>query len=274
MTSKGVFITASAVAAVAIVGAAYTLAAPPPGPAISASIRLVARGFGHGATHRRRPEFAAQCPFRARARGDHGTGQHGRQQVAAMLTAGSGQLSPDGTALTLDVPAVANIDGSVAAALAPISSGMGDLGGSDGQLAQSVNGNVVRISPLLSLTGPNATVSATAPIDLAAAVAPQLDGTNGAGAVTLDPQSGTITIDLSKLLGSETTGDQTVPTLSPTDIAEIEADINAASASMGDNVVNTATNSVENTPVNVDANVKLLTTPTVSGDGSSCTSTG
>lgn len=270
-TSKGILIATSAAAAVAVVGVAYTMTATPPGAAVAASFISVQTP---ASTHGRLTAAGLNSLLHARlgtvraAIADQGS--TAAQQAGSALTSGTGQLSPDGTTITVNTPALANIDGSVGAALAPISSQMGELGGSNGQLAKSVSGNLVGISPLLNLTGPHATVTASAPIDLDAAVAPTVDGTQTAGAVTLNPQAGTATIDLSRLLGGAGTGtgSTSASSLTPAQIAEIEADINSASGTMGTNAVNAATTSVENTPVNVDANVKLVTTPTSSGSGS------
>ena len=273
VTSKAVLITATAIATASLVAVAYTFAAPPQGPAKPASfvtassssgpVRLTAAGLDSLLNARFSPVHAAIT----------GQGNSAAQQVAALLGAGSGQLSDDGNTLTLNVPAIGNMNGSVATALGPIGAQMGDLSGSNGEVANSVNSNVVGISPLLNLTGPHATVSANVPINLDAAVAPELSSTTNQGVVSISPQAGTVTIDLSKLLANSGDGSQT---LSPAAIVEIQTDINAASANLGDNLVNAATNSVESTPVNVNANVNLVSVPTSTGsstcDGSSTTS--
>ena len=269
-TNKAVLISATAIAAASLVAVAYTLAAPPRESATATSfvtansptglVRLSAAGLDSLLNARFSPVQSAVTD----------QGNTAAQQVSVMLGNGSGQLSNDGNVLTLNVPAIGNIDGSVASALGPINAQMGDLSGSNGEVANSVNSDVVGISPLLNLTGPHATVSANVPIDLDAALAPQLAGTTQQGVVSIDPNAGTVAIDLSKLLADNGDGSQT---LSPAATAEIQADINAASANLGDNLVNAATNSVENTPVNVNANVSLVSTPTSSTPGSCSTST-
>ncbi|HEX4399809.1 MAG TPA: hypothetical protein VHZ98_00605 [Galbitalea sp.] len=270
VTNKAVLISATAIAAASLVAVAYTLAAPPKESGTATSfvtasspsglVRLSAAGLDSLLNTRFSPVHTAVT--------DQGTSA--AQQVSVMLGNGSGQLSNDGSVLTLNVPAIGDIDGSVASALGPINAQMGDLSGSNGEVANSVNSDVVGISPLLNLTGPHSTVSANVPIDLDAAIAPQLAGTTQEGAVSIDPNAGTVAIDLSNLLADNGDGSQT---LSPAATAEIEADINAASANLGDNLVNAATSSVENTPVNVNANVSLVSTPTSSSSGSCTNST-
>ncbi|HEX3680769.1 MAG TPA: choice-of-anchor G family protein, partial [Galbitalea sp.] len=269
-TNKAVLISATAIAAASLVTVAYTLAAPPKESATATSfvtasspsglVRLSAAGLDSLLNTRFAPVHTAVT--------DQGTSA--AQQVSVLLGNGSGQLSNDGSVLTMNVPAIGEIDGSVASALGPINTQMGDLSGSNGEVANSVNSDVVGISPLLNLTGPHATVSANVPVDLDAALAPQLAGTTQEGVVSIDPNAGTVAIDLSNLLADNGAGSQT---LSPAATAEIEADINAASANLGDNLVNAATSSVENTPVNVNANVSLMSTPTSSSSGSCSPST-
>jgi hypothetical protein len=270
VTSKAVVITATAVATASLVAVAYTFAAPPQGSAKAASfvtassssgpVRLTAAGLDSLLNARFAPLHSAVTD----------QGSSAAQQVAALLGTGSGQLSEDGNTLTLTVPAIGNMNGSVVTALTPIGAQMGDLSGANGEVANSVNSSVVGISPLLNLTGPHATVSANVPFDLDAAVAPELSGTTNQGVVSISPQAGTVAIDLSKLLASSGDGTQT---LSPAAIAEIQSDINAASANLGDNLVNAATNSVESTPVNVNANVNLVSAPTSTGS-STCDTSG
>jgi hypothetical protein len=269
VTNKAVLISATAIAAASLVAVAYTLAAPPQASAKAASfvttnspsglVRLSAAGLDSLLNARFSPIHAAVAQ----------QGDSAAQQVLVMLGNGSGQLSNDGNILTLNVPAIGNIDGSVAAALSPISAQMGNLSGSNGEVAHSVNGSVLGISPLLNLTGPHASVSASVPIDLDAAVTPDLAGTTQQGVVSIDPGAGTVAIDLSKLLADNGDGSQA---LSPTATAEISADINAAAANLGDNLVSSATGSVESTPVNVNAKVSLLSTPTSSGTCDTSTS--
>jgi hypothetical protein len=270
VTSKAVLITATAIATASLVAVAYTFAAPPQGSAKAASfvtassssgpVRLTAAGLDSLLNARFAPLHSAVTD----------QGSSAAQQVAGLLGAGSGQLSDDGNTLTLNVPAIGNMNGSVVTALTPIGAQMGDLSGANGEVANSVNSSVVGISPLLNLTGPHATVSANVPFDLDAAVAPELSGTTNQGVVSISPQAGTVAIDLSKLLASSGDGSQT---LSPAAIAEIQSDINAASANLGDNLVNAATNSVESTPVNVSANVNLVSAPTSTGS-STCDTSG
>jgi hypothetical protein len=270
VTNKAVLISATAIAAASLVAVAYTVTAPAREPATATSfvtansptglVRLSAAGLDSLLNARFSPVQTAVT----------NQGSSAAQQVSVMLGDGSGQLSNDGNVLTLNVPAIGNIGGSVTSALGPINAQMGDLSGSNGEVADSVNNDVEGISPLLNLTGPHASVSANVPIDLDAALAPQLAGTTQQGAVSIDPNAGTVAIDLSKLLTDNGDGSQS---LSPAAIAEIEADINAASANLGGNLVNTATSSVENTPVNVNANVSLVSTPTSSSSGNCSTST-
>jgi hypothetical protein len=271
-TSKAVIFTATAIAAASIVTVAYTVSARPPAsaPATATSfvttdspsgqVRLSASGLDSLLHARFSPVHAAVVE----------QGNSAASQVEAILGAGGGQLSSDGNILTLNVPAVGSMSGSVATVLNPISIQMGDLSGANGEVAGSVNHDVMGISPLLNLTSPHATVSANVPIDLDAAVGPQLSSTTSQGAVSINPQAGTVAIDLSNLLADNGDGTQT---LSPAATAEIEADINAAAANLGDNLVNAATTSVENTPVNVNANLSLVSTPTATSSGTCGTST-
>jgi hypothetical protein len=265
VTNKAVLMSATAIAAASLVAVAYTFSAPPQAAAKATSfvttnspsgvVRLTAAGLDSLLNARFSPIQSAVTD----------QGNSAAQQVSVLLGNGSGQLSNDGNILTLNVPAIGNINGSVATALSPISAQMGNLSGSNGEVAHSVNSDVVRISPLLNLTGPHANVSANVPIDLAAALTPKLMGSTQQGVVSINPHAGTVAIDLSKLLADNGDGSQA---LSPAANAEIAADINAAAANLGSNLVSTATNSVESTPVNVDANVSLVSTPTSTSSGS------
>jgi hypothetical protein len=270
--SKGILVTAAAVAAVAVVGSAYALAAPPSFAAGADNASFVSA--------QATPGGALLTPAGLRAllertlspiRGAVSTqGSQAAAQVTSMLGDGSAHFSNNENTLTLDVPAIANMNGSVATAIAPIAAHMGALSGPNGTVAKSVNNTLTHISPLLNLNGPHATVSANVPIDLDSAVAPQLEGTTTVGAVTIDPHAGTVTIDRSRLLSADNSGTNA---LSPAAIAEIGADITGASAALGDNIVSSATKSVEGTPVTVSAALNRLSARRTTG-GSSCSSTG
>ncbi len=199
-------------------------------------------------------------------------GSSAATQVNALLNAGDGTTSADGNLLTVNVPAVSGLNASVNAALAPIAAHLALLNGQNGQIAASVNGNVTKISPLLNLNSPGATITANVPINLDGAVGPALGSSTSSGAVTMNPANGTIVIDLSKLLSADPTNQSgTVDTLSPAVQALISADINNAAADLGANLVNSATDSVVAAPVSVNANLHVLTQPAATGTGSAST---
>jgi hypothetical protein len=202
-----------------------------------------------------------------------GQGATAAQQAVALLAGSSGTLSADGDVRTLQVPAIAGIAPAVVASLGPIASQLDAANGSDGEVAQAVNRSVLSISPLLDLSGPDATETATVPIDVDSAVAPDLAGATGAGAVTIDPQAGTVSVDLSRLVTEDGTSSPTSwgSPLSAAANAEIAADIQSALSALGTSVVNSATNSVEATPIAVNAHLSLLTHP-YSHNSTACSS--
>ncbi len=260
-TSKGVLITAGvAVVAVGVafaVGTAFSAFGAPLQASLASSSSstatgtpvLSAAGLDALLETRFSPVGAAVTQL----------GSPAAQQVTSLLNTGSGTLSSTGAVLTVGVPAIANIAPAVQAALAPIGSQMSALSGSTGQVAHAVNNSVASISPLLNLSGSNANVTANVPINLNAAVAPDLSDMTEAGAVTIDPQAGTASIDLSKLLANQGTStlSGSGTTLSPAANAQITADMKAALAALGSKLVSSATNSVENTPVNVHGHVHV-----------------
>ena len=264
LSGKAVLVTAG-LAAVAVI-TAYSLtapaaaagsAAPTASAAVSSPTTVQASLSGLGALlHSRFAPVGSAVTSQ---------GTTAANEVAPLLSNGSGVLSSDGHTLTFKVPAIGNIGPSVQASLGPIGTGMGALSGSNGQIEQAVNGNLVHISPLLNLGHHGATVTADAPIDLDAAVSPLIATPTTAGAVTINPSAGTVAVNLGNLL-SDGSG---TGRLSSAAQGEIEADINAAAANLGNNVVNSATNAVENTPVTVNANLGFQSPAT--GGQKTCT---
>lgn len=260
VSSKTVLFTAGV--AVAAVVAAYALTAPAAAagsavtvaPAVTASSTTTVQASLSGLDALLHGRFAGVGSAVSHQ------GKTAAHQALLMLGNGSGVLSPDGRTLTLNVPAIGNIGAAVQGALAPIGTGMGALTGSNGQVEQAVNGDLIHISPLLNLGNHGATVTADVPIDLDSAVTPVIANPTTAGAVTITPTAGTVTVNLGNLL-SNGTGTGT-GTLSPAAQAEITADINTAAANLGNNVVSSATASVENTPITVSANESLLSPAT------------
>lgn len=127
--------------------------------------------------------------------------------VAAQATGNLDKASGDYTLadlkLSFSSPAIANLTQKVDGALQQAQSSLDKLVGKNGQLVSGVNGLVQKLDPALNLLGANANVTATIDTgDLQSLVQSILDGKYGNGAVAFDLQTGKVTVDLAKLLGS------------------------------------------------------------------------
>ncbi|MCU1469521.1 MAG: choice-of-anchor family protein [Glaciihabitans sp.] len=194
-------------------------------------------------------------------------------EASAKLNTASGKYALAGLTLNFTSPAIANLGSKVSSALAPVAAQIGELNGSNGDLAGSVNGVVSGISPTLDLPGAHATVSAKVSADLNAALKPLLTGIYGNGAVTFNLQTGAVSVDLAALLGgklnSEPVGTQV---LSDAVVNEILKGITGTIATLGDQIKAKVTNVLNNAQVDVDvalnestAQAPLLGTSCVTG---------
>jgi hypothetical protein len=180
------------------------------------------------------------------------------------------------TDLNLDFtsPAIANLSGKVSQALGPIDGQLAALDGPNGQLAQSVNGVVANISPLLKLTGTDAAVSANVSVDLNAALQPLLTGIYGNGAVSFNLQTGEVKVNLAQLLGGNINNEPVgTEVLSDKVVNEILSGITGTVDTLASQILAKAKDTLANAAVNVDATVNVAT-PQAPLLGQSCVSTG
>ena len=186
--------------------------------------------------------------------------------VAATASASNktatGKYNLAGLTLDLTSPALGNLDNKVSDALDPINTQVNKLSGDNGDLEKAVSGVVTKLNPLLNLAGVNANVDASVDTNLKSALKPILTGdyTSSSGAVTLDLGTGTVHVDLAKLLGgninNEPVGTQV---LSDTVVNKITNGLATNLSDIGDQVVDKVNNALNNASVNVDATVNTST---------------
>ena len=195
-------------------------------------------------------------------------------QATGQLKAASGVYTLADLNLDFTSPAIANLSGKVADALGPIDGQIAGLDGPNGELAQTVNGVVTKINPLLNLTGANAAVSANVSVDLNAALQPLLTGIYGDGAVSFNLQTGEVKVDLAKLLGGNINHEPVgTEVLSDKVVSEILNGITGTVDTLVDQIVAKAKDVLSNAAVNVDATVNL-STPQAPILGQTCVAAG
>jgi hypothetical protein len=174
-------------------------------------------------------------------------------QARAKLTVASGEYSLAGLKLNFTSPAIANLGSKVSKSLAPVTAKLNALGGSNGDLADAVNGTVSRVSPLLDILGAHATVNARVSANLQAALHPLLTGSYGNDGVSFNLKTGAVAVDLAKLLGgdinSEPVGTQV---LSDRVVNQILHGITGIVSKLGDQLVAKARTALHNAKVDVD----------------------
>jgi hypothetical protein len=181
-------------------------------------------------------------------------------QAAGQLKNASGSYTLADLNLDFTSPAIAGLSGKVAQALGPIDGQIAGLDGPNGELSQSVNGVVTKISPLLSLTGGNASVSANVSVDLDAALQPLLTGVYGNGAVSFNLQTGEVKVNLAQLLGGNINKEPAgTEVLSDKVVNEILTGITGTIDTLLGQIVDKAKQVLDNAAVNVDATVNVLT---------------
>ncbi|GAA1923072.1 choice-of-anchor G family protein [Nocardioides marmoribigeumensis] len=122
-------------------------------------------------------------------------------QAAGTDGAQSGDYAIKGGRLVLTSPTLADLPGTVSAAVAPVQAAVDGLAGPTGGLATALYGIPVVSDVLGALTGAPTTVS-TVTADLDAVVTPLLGArTSTDGLVTFDPATGKVTVDLGALTG-------------------------------------------------------------------------
>ncbi|HEY4267177.1 MAG TPA: choice-of-anchor G family protein [Galbitalea sp.] len=174
-------------------------------------------------------------------------------QANAKQATASGRYSLSGLTLDFTSPAISGLDSKVNSALAPVTAQLASLDGSNGELAGSVNKAVTGISPALGILGTKATVNANVNADVKAAVEPLLTGTYSSDGVTMNLQTGAVSVDLATLLGgklnSEPAGTQV---LSDAVVNQVLNNVTRSVASLADQVKNKVSNALGNAKVNVD----------------------
>jgi hypothetical protein len=181
-------------------------------------------------------------------------------QAAGALTNASGSYTLADLNLEFTSPAIAGLSGKVAQALGPINGQIASLDGPNGELAQSVNGVVAKINPLLNLTGANANVSANVSVDLNAALQPLLTGVYGNGAVTFNLQTGEVKVNLAQLLGGNLNHEPVgTEVLSDKVVNEILSGITGTIDTLANQIIAKAKDALNNAAVNVDATVNVAT---------------
>ena len=181
-------------------------------------------------------------------------------QANGALKNASGSYTLADLNLDFTSPAIAGLSGKVAEALGPLDAQIAGLDGSNGELAQTVNGVVSKISPLLNLTGAHAKVSANVSVDLNAALQPLLTGVYGNGAVTFNLQTGEVKVNLAQLLGGNLNHEPVgTEVLSDKVVSEILNGITGTVDTLADQIVAKAKDVLNNAAVNVDATVNVAT---------------
>ena len=181
-------------------------------------------------------------------------------QANAKLKTASGKYSLSGLTLDFTSPAIANLGDKVSSALDPVTAELGDLNGSNGDLAKSVNSVVTGINPILNVLGAHATVSAKVTTDLNAALKPLLSGTYGNDGVSFNLQNGEVKANLATLLGGNINNEPVgTEVLSDTVVNEILKGITGTVATLGDQIESKVKNTLDNAQVDVDASLNEST---------------
>jgi hypothetical protein len=181
-------------------------------------------------------------------------------QANASGSTASGDYTLNGLTLNFTSPAIANLGSKVDAALAPAQSKINALNGSSGDLADSVNGVVNKINPILNLAGANASVTANVNLNLDKLVQPLLDGTYGNGAVTFDLSTGKVTVDLAKLEGGDLNNEPAgTEVLSDAVVNKILDSITGTVSTLADQILDKVKAGIADANVNVEAKVDAST---------------
>ncbi|MBK4349086.1 choice-of-anchor G family protein [Lacisediminihabitans changchengi] len=187
------------------------------------------------------------------------------QAVAAQASGStdsvSGKYSLAGLKLNFTSPALASLNDKVSSSLDSATGSLDGLSGPDGALASGVNGLLTGINPVLNAVGSSATVKASVTSDLRTAVQPLLTSTYTTPGITLDLRTGSVVVDLEKLLGgslnSKAPGTEV---LSDAVVTEILNAITTQVASLADQIKNRVSVSLHGAKVDLDITVNALTT--------------
>jgi hypothetical protein len=181
-------------------------------------------------------------------------------QATGSPTAVSGKYSLAGLTLNFTSPALANLGSKVGTSLDGVTSSLNNLGGPNGALTNSVNRALVTLNPILSAAGSSATVNASVTTDLQSSVAPLLTGTYTTPGITLDLKTGSVAVDLDKLLGGLNDKPAGTEVLSDAIVNQILNSITTQIASLADQIKNQVNVSLHNAKVDLDVDVKALST--------------
>jgi hypothetical protein len=119
-------------------------------------------------------------------------------------TNATGTYSIAGADLNLTSPAIANLTQKVDAALDSVTNRLATLDGKDGPLAADLNSTIQKLNPALNLLGANANVTATIDTgDLKSLVQNLLTAQYGGTGVSFNLETGVVTLNLEKLLGTD-----------------------------------------------------------------------
>jgi hypothetical protein len=184
-------------------------------------------------------------------------------QIAAQANGQVGQASGDYTLsdakLRFTSPALAGLNDRIDSAVDQAGSSLSTLMGQNGDLAGAVGNLVQGVDPVLNLLGTNATVTATIDTgNLKDAIQSLLDSQYGNGAVSIDPTSGEVTIDLAKLQGGNLNDlPPNTELLNDQIINGVLDSITSTISTLADQVVDRVTSNLHNATVNLDASTTV-----------------
>jgi hypothetical protein len=170
----------------------------------------------------------------------------------------AGKYTLEGLKLNFTSPALANVGSKVGSSLDQVTSTVDGLGGPNGQLTKSLNGLLVNLNPVLGALGSSATVNASVTTDLKSVVQPLLTTKAVTPGVTLDLTTGSVSVDLDKLLGGLNGLPANTEVLSDSVVNLILNSITKQLASLVDQITARVNTALQNARVDVDANVKAL----------------
>jgi hypothetical protein len=184
-------------------------------------------------------------------------------QIAAQADGQVGEASGDytlsGAKLKFTSPALAGLNDRIGTAVDQAGSSLGTLMGQSGDLVGAVNDLVQGVDPVLNLLGADATVTATIDTaNLRDAIQPLLDSQYGDGAVTIDPTTGEVTIDLAKLQGGDLNDlPPNTELLNDQIINGVLDSITSTISTLADQVVDKVTTALHDATVNLSASTTV-----------------
>lgn len=186
------------------------------------------------------------------------------EAVSAQATADfddmDGDYVLDGANLTFTSPAIADLIKRVNAALVPVNNALASLEGSDGILAELLEGLLSAVNPVLGIIGSSADVSVDITTDINAAVSGLLGGTFGNGAVSFNLNTGTVQVNLEQLHGGSL-NNLPVGTelLSDVIVSQILTGITGTVSALADDILSAVSVAVNNAQLDIDLHLDLLT---------------